>query len=155
SIAPARGASPDTYGPGFLGPQYAPLLVGTSGPTLEVQDLSRPPDVAAGQAQTRLELLLGLEGGFVARHPDPGPRSHQAAYERAIRLMSPSSARAFKLDEEPAKLRDGYGRNRFGQGCLLARRLVERGVPFVEVTLGGWDTHFENFEGVKRLSPTL
>src|SRR6185503_3245979 len=62
---------------------------------------------------------------------------------------------AFKLDEEPAALRDKYGRNRFGQGCLLARRLVERGVAFVEVTLEGWDTHTDNFNAVKRLSDTL
>src|SRR4029078_11567127 len=53
------------------------------------------------------------------------------------------------------KLRDSYGRNRFGQGCLLARRLVERGVSFVEVTLDGWDTHQQNFEQVKTLSETL
>src|SRR5207248_11024293 len=57
--------------------------------------------------------------------------------------------------EETAKLRDAYGRNRFGQGCLLARRLVERGVSFVEVTLDGWDTHTNNFEMVKTLSQTL
>src|SRR5947207_1154493 len=61
----------------------------------------------------------------------------------------------FRLDEEPAKLRDAYGRNRFGQGCLLARRLLERGVSFVEVTLDGWDTHANNFEQVKNLSQTL
>ena len=61
----------------------------------------------------------------------------------------------FRLDEEPAKLRDAYGRNRFGQGCLLARRLVERGVSFVEVTLDGWDTHPHNFDAVKTLSETL
>ncbi|MGH7130189.1 MAG: DUF1501 domain-containing protein, partial [Planctomycetaceae bacterium] len=69
---------------------------------------------------------------------------------------------AFKLDEEDAALRDAYGRNRFGQGCLLARRLVERGVPFVEVTLSqapgnqvGWDTHADNFAQVRALSEAL
>ena len=59
-------------------------------------------------------------------------------------------AKAFDLSEEPLQIRDAYGRNLFGQGCLLARRLVERGVPFVEVTLGGWDTHNSNFDAVKR-----
>src|SRR5437762_3315107 len=54
-----------------------------------------------------------------------------------------------------AKLRDSYGRSRFGQGCLLARRLIERGVSFVEVTLDGWDTHNDNFAQVKTLSETL
>jgi hypothetical protein len=74
--------------------------------------------------------------------------------------MRSSAAKALKLDDEPAKLRDEYGRNVFGQGCLLARRLVESGVPFVEVCLGGpggvgWDTHTDNFERVKQLSQTL
>ena len=76
--------------------------------------------------------------------------------------MRSQAASAFALDEEPAEIRDAYGRNRFGQGCLLARRLVERGVPFVEVTLNGvdqqqigWDTHAENFDRVKQLSQVL
>jgi uncharacterized protein (DUF1501 family) len=87
--------------------------------------------------------------------------SHQTAYLRAARLMRSSAARAFNLDEEPAALRDAYGRNQFGQGCLLARRLVERGVPFVEVSIGGrlgamaWDAHDNNFEVVRELSPVL
>jgi len=63
--------------------------------------------------------------------------------------MNPKTAKAFDLTEEKAELRDRYGRNLFGQGCLLARRLVERGVPFVEVTLDGWDTHAQNFDAVK------
>ncbi len=74
--------------------------------------------------------------------------------------METAAAKAFLLDEEPAPLRDAYGRNLFGQGCLLARRLVERGVPFVEVTLGGqaganWDTHLNNFATVGGLSQVL
>jgi uncharacterized protein (DUF1501 family) len=77
-------------------------------------------------------------------------------------MMKSESARAFKLEEENDKLRERYGKNLFGQGCLLARRLVERGVPFVEVTLanapgapGGWDTHNNNFDGVKSLCSIL
>jgi uncharacterized protein (DUF1501 family) len=77
--------------------------------------------------------------------------------------MRSAAAKAFELEEEPSKVRDAYGRTPFGQGCLLARRLVERGVPFVEVTLSGadqaaaagWDTHTQNFEAVKRLSEVL
>src|SRR5207253_10939201 len=77
-------------------------------------------------------------------------------------LMRTSARTAFNLEDEPARVRDAYGRNLFGQGCLLARRLVERGVPFVEVTLGtfqgnqvAWDTHGQNFESVRRLSGIL
>jgi arylsulfatase A-like enzyme len=62
---------------------------------------------------------------------------------------------AFDLSQEKGSLRERYGRGVFGHGCLLARRLVERGVPFVEVTLGGWDTHDNNFEQVAGLSQTL
>ena len=76
-------------------------------------------------------------------------------------MRSPARA-AFDLETEPAKLRDQYGRNLFGQGCLLARRLVERGVPFVEVFLGrvpgafgGWDTHAGNFDAIKALCGVL
>src|SRR5262249_11188577 len=65
------------------------------------------------------------------------------------------AARAFDLSQEKDALRERYGRNLFGQGCMLARRLVERGVPFVEVTLGGWDTHNDNFEQVKSLCGVL
>src|SRR5262249_51149888 len=81
--------------------------------------------------------------------------SHRSAYQRAVTLMRSTATKAFDLDEEPKELRDKYGRNLFGQGCLLARRLVERGVAFVEVALGGWDTHDNNFEAVKRLCGTL
>src|SRR5207237_8595437 len=82
-------------------------------------------------------------------------KAHAASYRKAQKMIDTEAKGGFRLDEEPAKLRDAYGRNRFGQGCLLARRLVERGVSFVEVTLDGWDTHVNNFEMVKTLSETL
>lgn len=81
-------------------------------------------------------------------------------YEGALRLMS-SQECSFDLSSEKAELREAYGRSVFGQGCLLARRLVERGVPFVEVSLGtssggvGWDTHSNGFAAIKTLSAEL
>ena len=76
--------------------------------------------------------------------------------------MESPIASAFDLSQEPATVRDAYGKGRFGQGCLMARRLLERGVPFVEVSLGGfdgasigWDTHQNNFQAVKALSAEL
>ena len=75
--------------------------------------------------------------------------------------MNSQDAKAFDLSEEPAKLREEYGNSVFGQGCLLARRLIEQGVAFVEVSLGtnsggvGWDTHSDNFNAVKSLSGVL
>src|SRR5207237_6353547 len=82
-------------------------------------------------------------------------KAHAASYRKAQKMIDTEAKGGFRLDEEPAKLRDAYGRNRFGQGCLLARRLLERGVSFVEVGLDGWDTHSNNFEMVKTLSETL
>jgi uncharacterized protein (DUF1501 family) len=107
-----------------------------------------------------LRLAQEMQRRFVVEHPGAVPQGHATACERAARLMRTAAEKAFDLDNEPAKLRDAYGRNLFGQGCLLARRLVERGVPFVEVSLGGptgigWDTHVNNFEMVRDLSATL
>src|SRR6202030_2253954 len=102
--------------------------------------------IGGDQLEARLRLVQQMQHEFVADHPSAAATSHQTAYERAARMMRTSAGRAFDLDEEPAKLRDAYGRNRFGQGCLLARRLVERGIPFIEVTLEGWDTHQNNFQ---------
>ena len=85
---------------------------------------------------------------------------HESVYAQAMRMVETRGEGAFDLDDEPDELRDAYGRNRFGQGCLLARRLVERGVPFVEVTLdasagGSWDSHLNNFQTVSSLCETL
>jgi hypothetical protein len=168
SISPFRGLNSAAFTPGFLGPQYAPLIVGENanfGPqqqrggdiaqALRVQDLDLPRDVNTRRADARLSMLEDMEQEFLAGHASVAAESHHTAYRRAITMMRSSAVKAFNLEEEPAKLRDAYGRNLFGQGCLLARRLVERGVPFIEVSLNGWDTHAQNFDQVKRLSGTL
>jgi hypothetical protein len=173
SIGSDRGASSAAYSPGFLGPRYAPLMVGevgrrytpaddgdTGARALRVPNLRPHAGVGGEQLDARLRLVQQIQREFVAEHPSAAARSHQTAYERAARLMRTAAGKAFDLDEEPARLRDAYGRNRFGQGCLLARRLVERGVPFVEVSLGGdngqvWDTHQNNFPIVRELSGAL
>jgi hypothetical protein len=163
SIAPERFLSPAAFGSGFLGPQYAPLIVGNNGfgipnapeTSLTVQDLDLPSAVTKEENEARVGLLQSLENDFVSSRPSLSTLSHRAAYDRALRLMRSQASKAFNLEDEKKELRDRYGRNQFGQGCLLARRLVERNVPFVEVTLGGWDTHQDNFNQVKRLSETL
>jgi len=162
SIGP-RGFAGPALSAGFLGPQYAPLVVGGGGVdvygaetgVLRVENLGLPAKVTSQRADERRALLCDLEGEFLAGRPGTATASHSSAYQRAARLMREQAAKAFDLSEENGKLRDRYGRNNFGQGCLLARRLVERGVPFVEVTLGGWDTHDNNFGQVKTLCQTL
>lgn len=176
SIAPYRQFSPAAFNSGFLGPQYAPLIVGDAllqfqqpqGGTgynenaLKVQDLDLPADVDPKHAESRIDILKEMEAEFVKSRPGVPAKSHATAYDRAVRLMRTAAGKAFNLEEEKAEVRDKYGRNLFGQGCLLARRLVERGVPFVEVTLGGinngglgWDTHGDNFNQVKGLCGVL
>jgi hypothetical protein len=167
-IAPQRFLAQNAFGPGFLGPKHAPLLVADGqrtgpGPAGAAADVDRQlrvqnldlPGVSQSRADERLALMRDLEAGFLADRPGAVTDSHRAAYDAAVRLMKPQTAQAFDLSGEPAALRDRYGRNLFGQGCLLARRLVERGVPFVEVTLDGWDTHQNNFDMVKDLCGVL
>jgi hypothetical protein len=178
SIAPYRFFSPAAYGPGFLGPQHAPLIVGEGSQSLfqipgqqrqdnyedslKVQDIDLPTGVTDSRSVARVKLLGDMQNNFLESRVALPSQSHKSAYERAVTLMRSSATKAFNLDDEPKALRDKYGRNLFGQGCLLARRLVERNVPFVEVSLAtvgnlmlGWDTHLDNFNAVKRLSETL
>jgi hypothetical protein len=178
SIAPFRFLNPGAYEAGFLGPRYAPLVVGENGigkaafrpgqqpgfddSALRVQDLAPPSGVSGERAAARVGLLNEMEDDFLKDRPGAPSLSHRTAYQRAVTLMHSAAVKAFDLSDEPAALRDRYGKNLFGQGCLLARRLVERGVPFIEVTLSaasggalGWDTHQNNFEGVKQLSQVL
>lgn len=174
AVAPYTQFSPAAYGPGFLGPKYAPLVVGDPGrainaaganydQSLAVKNLALPQGVGLDRADARLSLLGELETDFAAQRPGFNAESHQSAYAAAVRMMRSEAVKAFNLDEEDARLRDAYGRNQFGQACLLARRLVERGVPFVEVSLNGtgnnqtfaWDTHAQNFTAVKSLLNVL
>jgi uncharacterized protein (DUF1501 family) len=167
SIAPLRVTSPNAYGAGFLGPGHAPLIVGENIPgrgsdpqtdvdsTLKVRNLAPPPRIGKGQADARVDILEQVERDFLIEHADASVRSHQNAYQRAVRLMRSAAAAAFELDAEKSSVRDAYGRNLFGQGCLLARRLVEHRVPFVEVSLDGWDTHNDNARTVRSLSETV
>jgi uncharacterized protein (DUF1501 family) len=120
-----------------------------------VQDLAPSAEVGSQQIDARITMLQQVQQDFLAAHPDLSALSHQNAYERAVRLMKSAAAKAFDLEDEKATARDAYGRNLFGQGCLLARRLVERQVPFVEVTLNGWDTHANNAATVRNLSQTV
>jgi hypothetical protein len=168
SISPYRQINPLAYSSGFLGPQFAPLLVGDSAVNgngkeydqLKVEDITLPQGISHEVAGQRLDMLRALNDRFASSHVGTAAMTHQMAYERAVRLMGSSASKAFQLDQESAEVRDAYGRTRFGQGCLLARRLVEHGVPFVEVVHGGdgglgWDTHTDNFTTMKKLTADL
>jgi uncharacterized protein (DUF1501 family) len=159
TVSPQGG--PGNLGAGFLGPEYAPLAVSgisdnpNSRANLTIDYLKPDKVVASRDEDVRRKLLVEMQGDFERRYGGAAAAAHAATYRKAQRMVDTQARGAFRLEEEPAKIRDAYGRNRFGQGCLLARRLVERGVSFVEVTLEGWDTHQNNFEAVKTLSETL
>jgi hypothetical protein len=145
---------------GFLGDQYNPfeVLEDPSLPSFKVRDLSLASQAERARLDHRYAMLTDLE-----QHQKKVEEGSQAArardvfYEKAHSLItSPAAKRAFDLSQEPDRLREAYGRNSFGQSCLLARRLIEAGVHFVTVTDGGWDTHQNNFKSLKdRLLPRL
>ena len=133
-----------TRGPGFLGARagYLYLTDTSQGPA----GLTRPDGIAPDRQARREALLGGLREQATAAQ-DARIADYEAAIEQSLKLSSPQFTRSFRLDEEPADLRAGYG-GEFGQRCLLARRLVERGVRFIEVSHNlnfingtGWDVH--------------
>jgi uncharacterized protein (DUF1501 family) len=143
-----RGQS---IGPSFLGVQHAPFVV---------LDPNRPPDnlmspVQGHRLNRRLDLLKELEGPYAESGAADQVKDHQALYKQTAQMVHSPRVKAFNLDAEPAKLRSLYGLSPFGQGCLLARRLVEAGVPFVEVESPGWDTHGNELATLKKLIPPV
>src|SRR5262249_12575240 len=119
-------------------------------PTRGVENLR--PLVDQKQFDSRVGLLEELESAFFKDYQAGQAIDHKTTYQRAVTLMQSKEARAFDIAQEKDADRERYGKTRFGEGCLLARRLVEAGVSFVEVPLGGWDTHQDNFTRVKSLS---
>ena len=137
-----------SYGSGFLGPKYQPL---------NVQDAARGVEdlkaiVSDKQFANRIGLLQDMEKAFQGEYRAGQIVDHKTTYERAVKLMHSKESKAFDLTQEPATSRSKYGTGRFSDSVLMARRLVEVGVPFVECNLGGWDTHQDNFSRVKGLS---
>lgn len=142
------GYPSNTRGPGFLGAKgnYVYLTDTHTGPA----GLSRPADVTPDRQQRREGLLAALRAEYRAgRSDDARLAAYDATIEESLRLAGPQFAQVFDLDQEPADLRNSYG-GEFGQRCLLARRLVEAGTRFVEVSHNlnfvngtGWDTHNE------------
>jgi len=140
-------------GAGFLPTKLQPLLITSPEAGLQHSRLRR--GTTDEDLEYRLELSARLDGAFRERYAQRGVNAYSDAYDDAIRLMRSEDLRVFDLSEERDAVRDDYGRDSFGQGVLLARRLVERGVGCVEVNLGGWDTHNTNFVRVPELAARL
>jgi uncharacterized protein (DUF1501 family) len=123
--------------PGYLGPRHQPLVL--RDPSKGLENLQ--PLVPADDFNDRLGVLEQLEQGFARRYRTGLAEAHQTMLARTVRLMRSEKAVAFDVSKEPEAARAAYGDHAFGRGCLLARRLVEVGVPFVEVYLQNWDSH--------------
>ena len=133
--------------PGFFGSKYAGVPLGR--PDEGLKDSTRASSVSEKDFDRRLKLADALNKNFHEKHKSVEADSYDELYKEAVRLMRSDDLKAFDINREPSSAKKAYGGERFGQGCLLARRLVEHGVRFVEVTLGGWDTHYDNFASVE------
>jgi len=142
---------------GFLGTKYKTFATGgdPNRDRVSVQGIVAPSGVNDQRLKERRTLLESVDS--LAREMEENKKFEQmdSFQQRAYGLILGEAKRAFEMSEEPDAVRERYGRNRFGQSCLLARRLVERGVPFVTVNSGGWDTHRDNFGRMKVLLPPL
>ncbi|MEW4563662.1 DUF1501 domain-containing protein [Bremerella sp. JC770] len=136
-IPPFVSVGGGSVGPGFLGMSWAPFTVSSSG---QVRNLGMK-GWGDETLQSRLEMLRLIEGGFVNQNRGPAAMDHAKILDKTVKLMTSDQMKAFKVNEEPEEMKELYGQDGFGRGCLLARRLVEAGVPFIEVDLGGWDNH--------------
>lgn len=132
----------NTLGAGYLGVDYDPFIIKDPGKLPE----NTSPLVPEKRFERRLGLLGRLEDGFANQGAKSLVTSHKKLYKKTQNMIMSPDLQAFDLSEEPQELQDQYGKNKFGKGCLLARRLIEAGTTFVEVQMGGWDTHTEVFE---------
>jgi len=153
-LPPCVAINEPGVGAGFLGMSYAPFVV--QNPSGRIADFDPPAELSPLRRERRLQMLAETENAFLARRKSQLALDHKLIYSKTLRLMNSNQKEVFNLETEPAAVRDAYGRGSFGSGCLLARRLVALGVPYVEVSLGGWDTHADNFETLsRRLLPEL
>lgn len=123
-------------GPGFLGMSWAPFTVDSNG---NVRNLEM--NLPADRLTQRMQALRLLESGFINENRGRSSMEHAKVLDKTLNLMTSQQMSAFRTESEPEEVRERYGANNFGRSCLMARRLVEAGVPFVEVNLGGWDNH--------------
>jgi len=144
---------------GILGMEHGPFEIETdpSADPFVVRDITPPTGVDMRRVDRRKDILRRIDD--LQRSEELQPAAFESLdehYQTAHRMItSPETKRAFALDQEDGELRTAYGKHRFGQSLLLARRLIESGVRFVTVTDGGWDTHQNNFKSLKdsRLPP--
>ncbi len=140
-------------GAGFFAKKHGPLMV--NNPEAGLQNVRPQGGVTEDRFAMRRDIAKSLDAEFVSTHPNRNVKAYADMYDDAVRLMRSEDLAAFDLTKESEETRKAYGKESFGQGCLLARRLVEHGVRFIEVSMGSWDTHVANFINTPRLCDTL
>lgn len=149
-IPPFVSVGGDSEGPGFLGMAYAPFRVDSNG---RIRNLDM--QVENQRLAQRFALLETIESQFVSQRRGMAAIDHAKVLDKTRSLLTSDQMQAFKIDKEPPQTREQYGNSGFGRGCLLARRLVEAGVPFVEVNMGGWDLHQNCFNSLDNKLPEM
>ncbi|MBD3673645.1 MAG: DUF1501 domain-containing protein [Planctomycetaceae bacterium] len=138
---------------GILGLEHSAFTIDAdpNSKSFTVRDISFPKGISRERVSRRQQMLAKVDE--LQRSVDLQPVKYNALdehYKAALNMITADETKkAFEIEKEDTKLRDRYGRHRFGQSCLLARRLIESGVRFVTVTDGGWDTHQNNFKSLK------
>ncbi len=141
---------------GFLGQRYKPFATGgdPNASRFAVEGLVAE-GISDQRQRSRRELLHSLDSLGRAMPENPQFRKFDRSEESAYALMFGEARKLFDLSQEKSDLRERYGRNTFGQSCLMARRLVESGVPYVTINYKGWDTHKQHFEIMRRRLPEM
>lgn len=140
-------------GAGFFPKKHGPLMV--NNPEAGLQNVRPQKGVTDERFGLRRDLAAAMDIEFREKFQSRGVSAYGEVYDNAVKLMRSEDLEAFDLTKESDKVRAAYGRDTFGQGCLLARRLIEHGTRFVEVAFGSWDTHVANFINTPRLCDTL
>jgi uncharacterized protein (DUF1501 family) len=140
-----------SVGPSYLGVRYAPFVI--TNPNQPPDNLLSP--VPGARLGRRLDLLKELEAEQDRTGAASLVKDHQSLYQQTAQMVLSPRTTAFRLDLEPNRVRETYGPSAFGQGCLMARRLIEAGVSFVEVQSSGWDTHGNELASLKKLIPPV
>jgi hypothetical protein len=140
-------------GGGFFPSVHTPLFV--NNPANGIKNVNLPAGLSDERFAARLSMSAKLDADFITGFHQPEVKAYGDMYDQAVTMMKSADLKAFDLTQESTVTRKTYGDDAFGQGCLLARRLVEHGVRFVEVQLGNWDTHASNWVGTPKLCEIL
>lgn len=143
----------DGQGAGYLGAAFAPVPIGD--PAKGLQNTKSPDYLKDAMFDKRMKLSESFDAGFRAKAKNAKVNGYDDLYREAISLLRSQDLKAFDIGQESQEIKDAYGTTRFGQGCLLARRLVENDVRYVQVTFGSWDHHNEIFDTLPKLATEL